>query len=293
MGLANEEASGESRTRLRYSYSRILPKERKSPKDVLAGCVRRLNDWLQLAKGDEMNGMRTILAVLMVALPLGMGAMAVAQTAAEGSGRIIVNGEGSVNIAPDTATIMLGVTTSGETAAAALAENSAQVAVVLTKLTEAGIGGGDVQTSGLSLNPQYYYDPTGADQTPDITGYIANNSVTVRVRELSKLGSVLDSVVQGGANTVNGLTFGLLDQQPALDEARARAVADGKRKAELLAQAAGVALGPIRSITETSGYASPAPMFRMDASASGSAVPVAEGELGVTAMVTLEFGFGD
>ena len=196
--------------------------------------------------------------------------------------QISVSGEGVVQSAPDMATISLGVTTQGATAAEAMAANSAEVAKVLANLTAAGIEGRDIQTTGLSLNPVW----SNYDSVQKIDSYQAVNSVTVRVRALDALGGVLDAAVKDGANTLNGLTFGLADPAPALDEARKRAVADATRKATILAEAAGVKLGRVLNITEGAGYASPAPMFRAEASMK-DAVPVAGGEVAMQVSVTI------
>ncbi len=195
---------------------------------------------------------------------------------------ITVTGEGVVEAAPDIATLTIGVTTEGETAAAALAANSAALEAVLARLTAAGIEPRDMQTSNLSLNPNW----TGHDSgTPTISGFVASNMLTVRVRALDSLGAVLDASVADGANTLNGLTFGLANPEPVLDEARKEAVANARAKAELLAEAAGVKLGKIVSISETAAYQPPMPMFRQDA--ASAAPPVQGGELGMTASVSI------
>ena len=196
--------------------------------------------------------------------------------------QISVSGEGVVQSAPDMATISLGVTTQGTSAAAAMASNSAEVAKVLANLTAAGIEGRDIQTTGLSLNPVW----SNYDQTQKIESYSAINSVTVRVRALDALGGVLDAAVKDGANTLNGLSFGLADPAPALDEARQRAVADAARKAAILAQAAGVMLGRLVNITEGGGYATPVPMFESNDTMKSS-VPVAGGEVAMQVNVTI------
>lgn len=218
--------------------------------------------------------------VLSAALALPVAAPAFAEDVMTAT--ISVTGEGVVEVAPDLATVMIGVTTQGETAAAALAANSAAVDGVMVQLTASGIAPRDLQTSNLSVNPNW----TGYDSSsPTISGYVATNMLTVRIRELDSLGTVLDAAVTDGANTLNGVTFGLADPTPAMNEARKKAVADARARAELLAGAAGVTLGKIVSITESGGAASPMPMFRAEA----SAVPVAEGELGLTAMVTVVY----
>ena len=202
------------------------------------------------------------------------------------AGRITVVGEGSVKTAPDMATISLGVTSEAKTAADALSENTDATASVLDRVSAAGIESRDVQTSGLSLSPNWAHNNT--DGTSNIVGFVANNQVTVRVRDLSLLGGILDDVVRNGANTFNSLTFGLQNPDPVMDEARKAAVAEALRKAELYAAAAGVTLGPIAELTESGGPA-PQPMFRSAGAMMESDVPVAEGELSVGATITVVF----
>ena len=202
------------------------------------------------------------------------------------AGRITVVGEGSVATIPDMATISLGVTSEAKTAADALAANTDATDSVLERLTEAGIEKRDVQTSGLSLSPNWARNNT--DGTSGIVGFVANNQVTVRVRDLSLLGGILDDVVRNGANTFNGLTFGLQNPDPVMEEARKAAVAEALRKAELYANAASVTLGPIVELSESSGPV-PQPMFRSGGAMMESAVPVAEGELSISATITVIF----
>lgn len=202
--------------------------------------------------------------------------------------QVSVMGEGRFEAAPDMATISLGVTTMAATAAEAMARNGDDVARVLANLTAAGIEARDVQTTGLSLNPNWTnYDSAGGAR---IEGYTAQNLVSVRVRALDRLGGILDAAIKDGANTLNSLTFGIAEPGPAEATARTRAVEDARRKAEALAGAAGLTLGPVLSIAEGGGYAAPMPMFRTEAASDG--VPVAGGEIavvvGVTVVWTLE-----
>jgi len=198
---------------------------------------------------------------------------------------ITVTGEGTVMAAPDLATVSLGVTTQGATAAEAMSANSAALALVLERVKAAGVEERDIQTSTLNLNPNW----AGMDgsSVPTIQGYVAVNSVQLRVRALEKLGPVLDAAVSDGANTLNGISFGLAEPDPAMDEARKDAVASARARAELLTSAAGVGLGRILSISENGGYAPPMPMYRMEAAADAAPVPVEGGEVGVTASVTI------
>ncbi len=204
--------------------------------------------------------------------------------------RITVTGEGRVAAVPDMATVSLGVSAQAETAKAAMDRTSDGVAALLVQLAAAGVEDRDIQTSGLSLGPVWQHSRTG-DEPPRITGFSAANTVTVRVRALDELGRLLDGALAGGVNTLHGVSFGLQDPMPRLDEARAEAVADAWRKAELLAGAAGVSLGPILSIAEDQGVSGPMPMFRMEA-AMADAVPVAAGETEVTARVTIVWQLG-
>ncbi len=207
---------------------------------------------------------------------------------------IAVTGEGLINVTPDMATISIGVTTEGETARAAMDANNAQLSAALAQIRAAGVEDKDIQTSGLSLGPRYDYNRTKSDGTAQITGFMASNNVTVRIRALEKLGGVLDAVVTDGANTLGGVSFGLQDPDPVLDAARKDAVRDARRKAELYAAAAGVRLGPVRSISEQSGYAPPVPMQMTERSyAKDASVPVASGEVGVAANVSIVWAIAE
>lgn len=198
---------------------------------------------------------------------------------------ITVTGEGTVTAAPDLATVSLGVTTQGATAAEAMAANSSALAAVLERVKAAGVEDRDIQTSTLNLNPNW--TSTDGTSAPTITGYVATNLLQVRVRDLAKLGPVLDAAVSDGANTLNGVTFGLQEPDPAMDAARTDAVKAARARAELLTGAAGVSLGRIVSISESGGYAPPMPMYRMEAALDAAPVPVEGGEVGVTAAVTI------
>jgi uncharacterized protein YggE len=199
---------------------------------------------------------------------------------------ITVTGEGLTEVAPDLATLSIGVTTTGETAAEALAANSAALDAVLARLKAAGVEDRDLQTANLSVNPNWTGYDSSSSGAQTIDGYTAMNMVSVRIRALEGLGAVLDAAVSDGANTLNGLTFGLQDPRPAMDAARQAAVEDARAKAALIAAAAGVGLGDIVSISEGGGYGGPAPMFK-DAAVSAAPVPVQAGELSMQASVTV------
>lgn len=226
--------------------------------------------------------MRKFLTAAAVAMALvGAASPSLAQSA----GQITVTGEGVVASAPDMASVSLGVTTQAETAAAALAQNNAAMQAVMDRLAAAGIAPRDLQTSTLQLNPNWVQDE--GMQTPAIRGYTASNMLTARVRDLAILGSVLDAAVTDGANTLNGLSFEQSNPRPAQSEARKLAIADAMAKANEMVTAAGASLGKIVSISESGGYAQPMPMVK--AAMDAATVPVAGGEIGIAAQVTVVF----
>lgn len=205
--------------------------------------------------------------------------------------RIVVTGEGVVTAPPDMATIRIGVTREARSAAQAMDAASAGAAAVLDRLQRSGIEPRDIQTTNVSLSPRFRNDGTGGP--PRIAGYVASNDLAVRVRALDDLGRVLDAAVGDGANTMNGLVFGVADPAPFEDEARRMAVAAARGKAELLAAAAGVRLGPLAAIREGGAGPLPEPRLRAMAMEAAQAVPVAAGELDFRARVTLVYGIED
>lgn len=204
---------------------------------------------------------------------------------------ITVSGEAQVSADPDMATINLGVTTQALTAKAALDANSAALQSVLAKLKAEGIEPKDIQTTGLSVNPQFDYNNTSGG-TQKITGYVASNSVVVAVRKLDGLGDTLDAVVTEGANTLNGISFGLQDPGPKQDEARRAAVTEAVRRAKLYAEAAGVTLGPVLTISEQGGGMPVMPMAAAPMREKMS-VPVEAGQVDIGASVSVTWALAD
>jgi uncharacterized protein YggE len=219
---------------------------------------------------------------------LALAAALAAPLPALAEATISVTGEGIVQTVPDQATLSLGVTSNGPTAAEAMSANTAAMTAVIARLKTAGIDQADMQTSNLFLTANW---GGYASTTPKIIDYAASNMLNVRLRDIAALGEVLDAAVTDGANAVNGITFGLADPRPAMDEARTRAVADARARAEVLAAAAGVDLGAIVSITDAGAFNGPAPMFRADA--AGAPVPLETGELAITANVTVTWALAD
>jgi uncharacterized protein YggE len=145
--------------------------------------------------------------------------------------------------------VSAGVVTQGATAAAAMAENAQRMAATVSSIRKAGVADRDIQTSSLSLNPQYRY---ADNQPPVITGYQASNQLSVRFHDVRWVGGVLDALVAAGANQINGPVFDVEKKDAALDEARASALSGARARADLYAKAAGMRVKRIISIQETS-----------------------------------------
>src|SRR5512147_1016855 len=172
---------------------------------------------------------------------------------------VTVTGEATVAVAPDTAMIRLGVGTQEKTAREASEANAKQMTAVLAAIKDTGVADRDIQTSRLSLQPQYDPNKSG---TARLTGFQASNQVTVRIRDIDKLPAVLDRAIGAGANEMSGIEFVVSEQSKLLDQARDDAVADARRKAELYAKAAGVKLGNVVSITEEGSSPPPRPVMQ-------------------------------
>ena len=203
---------------------------------------------------------------------------------------ISLSGHGEMRMAPDMAFVTTGVLSQGVTAADALAANTAAMNALFAALTGAGIAEKDVQTSNVFVQPRYNFQDGKA---PELIGYDVSNTVTVIVRKIGDLGPLLDKVVQAGSNQINGIGFEVSKPDAALDEARKLATADATRKAKIYAEAMGVGLGRVMSISEGVNYQPPMPMARskvMMADAAAAPVPVAAGEqtLSVDVNITWE-----
>ena len=219
------------------------------------------------------------LAAALAAIVL-LAAPALAETAPPA---ISVTGEATVSVPPDLAQVDGGVTSEAKTAREASEANNAAMGKVLLALKAASIQEKDIQTSRLSLQPQYAPNRAGPSA---VVGYRASNRVTIKVRDVSKAAGVIDTLVGAGANEIGGIHFMVSQASKLLDEAREKAVADARRKAEIYARAAGVTLGAPLSISEE-GNAPPVPYRRM-AAGMVAAAPVAQGEetLSVTVSVS-------
>jgi uncharacterized protein YggE len=203
---------------------------------------------------------------------------------------VSVSGSGKAYLDPDIAQIYIGVHTEAEEAAEAVETNNTQSQEVIDALRDLDIDAKDIQTTNFSIYPQQQYDPQG-----NLTGtrYAVDNTVFVTLRDLENLGSVLDAVIAAGANSINGIQFDVADRTAALSEARKAAVADAEVQAQELAEAAGLELGAIQTIS-TVGTGFPVPIF--DGRGGGGAaaeaaasVPITPGQLVVSVDVTVVY----
>jgi uncharacterized protein YggE len=227
-----------------------------------------------------------LLAIAALSIAASIAAPA-ASVAEERTPSVTVTGSGQVSAAPDLARVAAGVVAEAPRATDAVQQASAAMQKVLAALDKAGIDKKDVQTSRFDVSPLYADASKSPRGTPQITGYRASNQVQVEVHGVEKVGGVLDALVTAGANDVGGVTFGIAEPAPLEDEARKKAVADARRKAELYAAATGATLGRVLSIDESG--AAPGPPFpiryRMEAAAAP--VPVAPGELDLAVNVVV------
>lgn len=224
-------------------------------------------------------------AALALALCLAAAPALAQETTAR---QITVTGSAEAQAVPDLATITAGVETRADTAAGALSANSEAMTGVLAALDASGVARRDVQTSQLSISPVYEPYREGAPEAQKIAGYEAANMVTIRVRDVARLGETVDAVTQAGANRIYGISFDVSDPKEALETARRDAVADARARAELFAAAAGVTLGPVVTIRET--VNAPGPIMMRAEAMADSAPPVERGTVALQAQVEIVYG---
>lgn len=200
--------------------------------------------------------------------------------------QVTVLGEGQVTARPDMARISLGVVSEAATAKEALAANSTAMEQLILSLKARGIAAEDIQTTSFDVSPRYVHTNDG--RPPTIEGYRVSNDVAVVVRELMQLGAMLDQIVTVGANRIGGLAFDIARADELKNEARRRAIANARQRADLYATAAGARLGQVLVISEESMHVSPrGPMMARAAMAEG--VPVAEGSQEISARVSVTY----
>jgi uncharacterized protein YggE len=226
----------------------------------------------------------TALGVLALLALQGGAGLASAQTAigsatGQPTRTIHVSGDGQVSIQPDIAVVTLGVQTDATTAGEAMSQNSRQAQAVIDALKQAGVAARDIQTQQIQLQPRYQTVQPANSQTggePELVGYTAINTVQVRVRDLSKVGQLLDAAVASGGNRIQGIAFEVSDSSAALDLARTAAWDNAQQKAEQLARLAGGQLGAVLTVDESS--QTPVPFVQASpALARAAAVPIEPG----------------
>lgn len=222
-------------------------------------------------------------AMTMCALCLFTLAAMAGASEADPMPRIVVTGEGTADIAPDMAVLTLSVLREAKTARAALTANSEAMSKVQGAMTSLGIAARDLQTSNFSIQPRYTQPPrkaAGVGEAPKLVGYKVRNGLTVRVRDIAKVGEVLDTAVSLGVNEGGSILFTNDDPSAAISQARAGAMQAALEKAQTLAGAAGVKVGKVLEISEQSHNPRPMPMMRssMAAGSAADAMPIAAGE---------------
>ena len=238
--------------------------------------------------------LRPLLLSTLIALGTTMTACAQTQPAtgyavpADGT-LLSVSASADVKHAPDVATVSAGVVTQAADANAAMRANADQMQKVMAAIRAAGIADKDIRTSGINLSPQYRY---AENQPPAITGYQASNNVDLKVRDLGKLGKVLDALVASGANQVNGPGFEIDQPDAVQDEARRAALEKAQARATMYAKALGLRVRRIVSISEGGGFQPPMPMLRMAAMEKAADTAVSPGENSVSASLDVVFELG-
>jgi uncharacterized protein YggE len=238
-----------------------------------------------------MQGMRPRLRwIILLALLLlvasaisGIAQPRFGQTAAAADRTITVTGNGTVSSIPDRATFTFTVETRGKTATSALAQNNDAAAAVIAAVKGAGVPAADIQTSQVALMQQSSQDGT------DIVGYIASNTITVKT-DLARSGRLVDAAVAAGATGFGGPMLSRSDEAGLYRQALAKAVDDAKLKAQALADAAGLKLGAVQSVTEGASASPPVPLTAKLSDMAGVPIEAGTQEIQATATVTYTAG---
>lgn len=229
-----------------------------------------------------------VIAALGLTLALIGGLAATPAQADDDRRTITVSAQGTATGRPDRAQVSTGVVTQAKTAQDALTANTQAMQEIFQGLKEMGFEDRDLRTSQFNVSPQYTRpgNGPGRQEPPVISGYQVTNQLTIIIRDIDQVGQTLDQLVTLGSNQLHGIRFEISEPEPLLDQARAAAVEEALRKAKLYVNAAGVALGEIISISESSGY-NPGPMYARAMMMESADVPVAPGEQQLTATVNL------
>ena len=204
------------------------------------------------------------------------------------SGTIAVSGTGRVAVQPDVADLRLGVSVTKPTVEGARAEAGATMSAILAAVAAAGVARADVRTAMLSVQPRYDYRD---DRAPVLTGYEIANLVDVSVRDLAKLGDIVDATLAAGATSMDALTFRVADPAPAERQARVLAMAEARARADVLAEAAGLTIAGVSDIVEGAPVRPPIPVAKAErmALAADVATPDEAGTLEVAVSVTVTY----
>ena len=215
------------------------------------------------------------LMLVAMALPVPAAAQQASITQTIAGTRLDINATGEVTRVPDIAVITAGVVTRSPSATGAIQDAAERMQKVLAALRHAGVVDRDIQTSNVSLNPEYRYPE---NQSPQLVGYTASNQLTIRFRDIKSSGKILDALVSEGANQINGPSLTIDKPEAALEEARANAVQIGRARAELYARSLGLRVVRIVSVSESGGYAVPPPPVPMMARAQMANTSIEPGE---------------
>jgi len=199
-----------------------------------------------------------------------------------------VTGEGGVSAAPDFARVTLGVTTTGKTAGEAMAANAKAANALISLIKAEGVAAADIQTTDVSISPMFPQASRSETSAPTIEGYSVSNTVTVTVRDIPRLGGLIDRAGGAGANSIYGVGFGHNTPSALLDKARPLAVADARRKAEIYASAGGARIGRLMVLTEETAR-QPTIAFSRAYAAGPGPTPIEAGEDRLTVTVTARF----
>lgn len=231
--------------------------------------------------------MRTRLKIIPKLAALAFGAAFLLQAPAgaaqdqprdSGERRIAVSGTGEVSAPPDIALITVGAYAMARSAGEALNQTSAAVGAMIDALKAAGVAGADIRTAALTLSPRWEHRRRADGSMEQVqTGYEARNQLMVTARDLSGLGALLDALSKAGANEIGGISFDIDERTALEDQARALAVDDARRKAELLAARAGARLGAVMQVSEGGYIPLPQPVMRAEMAMAADVVPVAAG----------------
>ena len=230
----------------------------------------------------------SLAAAIAMATPAALPAQTAAMVQPMAGTRLDISATGTVSRVPDLAIISAGVVTKSTTATGAIADNATRMERVRAALRRAGIADKDIQTSSISLNPDYRYEN---NQAPVLTGYQASNNVSVKFRDIRNSGTILDALVAEGANQINGPSLTIDKPDAAYDEARTKALAAGRVRADLYARSLGMRVVKLLSVSEAAGFSrSPMPYARdaMESTSAKTQIDPGSQDLEVTLAMSFE-----